>query len=67
MDIVFPEIADNAPRDEVLAWYNEVDRILNEMLEYSLALEKEAKKKAKKKKWVVSAVPELAHLIRNLT
>ena len=50
MDIVFPEIADNAPRDEVLAWYNEVDRILNEMLEYSLALEKEAKKKAKKKK-----------------
>ena len=50
MDIVFPEIADNAPRDEVLAWYNEVDRILNEMLEHSLALEKAAKKKAKKKK-----------------
>jgi hypothetical protein len=67
MDIVFPEIADNAPRDEVLAWYNEVDRILNEMLEHSLALEKAAKKKAKKKKLVISAVPELAHPIRNLT
>jgi hypothetical protein len=50
MDIVFPEIADNAPPDEVHAWYCEVDRILNEMLEHSLALEKAAKKKAKKKK-----------------
>jgi len=49
-DIIFPEIADNAPRDEVLAWYNEIDRILNKMLEHSLALEEAAKKKAKKKK-----------------
>jgi hypothetical protein len=50
MDLIFPEISDNAPPDEVHAWYCEVDRILNEMLEHSLALEKVAKKKAKKKK-----------------
>jgi len=50
MEIIFPEIADNAPPDEVHAWYCEVDRILNEMLERSKALEKAAKKKATKKK-----------------
>ena len=49
-DIIFPEIADNAPPDEVHAWYCEVDRILNEMLERSKALEKAAKRKATKKK-----------------
>ena len=50
MEIIFPEIADNAPPDEVHAWYCEVDRILNEILERSKAMEKAAKKKATKKK-----------------
>ena len=49
-DIIFPEIADNAPPDEVHAWYCEVDRILNEMLERLKSLEKAAKRKATKKK-----------------
>jgi hypothetical protein len=44
-DIIFPEISDNAPPDEVHAWYCEVDRILNEMLERSKAMEKATKKK----------------------
>jgi hypothetical protein len=49
-DIIFPEIADNAPPDEVHAWYCEVVRILNEMLERLKSLEKAAKRKATKKK-----------------
>ena len=49
-DLIFPEIDDNAPPDEVRAWYCEIDRILNEMLTRSKAMEKAAKKKAAKLK-----------------
>lgn len=38
-DLIFPEIADNATPEEVRAWYCEVDRILNEMLERSKAMQ----------------------------
>ena len=44
-DIVFPEIADNATADEARAWYMEIDRILNEMMSRSRAMEEAAKKK----------------------
>lgn len=44
-DIVFPEIADNATADETRAWYMEIDRVLNEMMSRSRAMEEAAKKK----------------------
>ena len=49
-DIIFPEIKDNATADDTRAWYMEIDRVLNEMMSRSRAMEEAAKEKAAKKK-----------------
>ena len=49
-DIIFPEMNVNATPDEMRAWRCEIAVILNEMLDRSKAMEKEAKEKAAAKK-----------------